>query len=95
MVFSLMNCYCYRTMGERPQVAKTVVDTNSYQRIVLSLHISKKVEEYEWLKSHMTWVRDIISHLESPSSHQTRELFEGLRRVQKFRTLYQHSPKNF
>ena len=44
-------------------------------------------EAYEGLKSLMTTARDIIkdSDNNNPSSDQIRELFEGLRKVQKFR----------
>jgi hypothetical protein len=44
-------------------------------------------EAYEGLKSLMTTARDIVkdSDNNNPSSDQIRELFEGLRKVQKFK----------
>jgi hypothetical protein len=43
-------------------------------------------EAYEGLKSLMTTARDIIKDSDNnPSSDQIRDLFEGLRKVQKFK----------
>ena len=45
----------------------------------------ENTEAYEGLKALMTTAKDIIKDLDNPSSDQIRELFEGLRRVQKFK----------
>ncbi len=45
----------------------------------------ENTEAYEGLKALMTTAKDIIRDLGNPSSDQIRELFEGLRRVQKFK----------
>ncbi|MDQ3967916.1 MAG: hypothetical protein M3275_05915 [Thermoproteota archaeon] len=45
----------------------------------------ENTEAYEGLKALMTTTKDIIKDLDNPSSDQIRELFEGLRRVQKFK----------
>ena len=42
-------------------------------------------EAYEGLKTLMTTAKNIIKDLDNPSSDQIRELFEGLRKVQKFK----------
>jgi hypothetical protein len=42
---------------------------------------------YEGLKMLMTTSRDIIEDLANPSRDQIREIFEGLRRVQKLKGL--------
>src|ERR687892_2025658 len=47
----------------------------------------ENTEAYEGLKALMTTARDIVKDPDSnnPSSDQIRELFEGLRKVQKFK----------
>ncbi len=45
----------------------------------------ENTEAYEGLKTLMTTAKDIIKDLDNPSSDQIRELFEGLRKVQKFK----------
>jgi SpoVK/Ycf46/Vps4 family AAA+-type ATPase len=42
-------------------------------------------EAYEGLKTLMISAKDIIKDFDNPSSDQIRELFEALRKVQKFR----------
>lgn len=45
----------------------------------------ENTEAYEGLKTLMTTAKNIIKDLDNPSSDQIRELFEGLRKVQKFK----------
>jgi CheY-like chemotaxis protein len=47
----------------------------------------ENTEAYGGLKILMTTTRDIIEDFDNPSRDQIRELFEGLRRVQKFKGL--------
>jgi hypothetical protein len=42
-------------------------------------------EAYEGLKTLMSTARDVIKDLDNPSSDQIKYLFEGLRKVQKFK----------
>jgi CheY-like chemotaxis protein len=42
-------------------------------------------EAYEGLKTLMSTAKDIFKDLDNPSSDQIRDLFEGLKRVQKFK----------
>jgi CheY-like chemotaxis protein len=68
------------------QVAKEILEINPEQRIIFaSAYVKENTEAYGGLKLLMSTSRDIIEDLDNLSGDQIRELFEGLRRVQKFK----------
>ena len=82
------SAYVVETLAESIKELKRVVELlqKPFSMAELVDTVENK-EAYEGLKMLMTTARDIIKEFgnNNPSSDQVRELFEGLRRVQKFR----------
>jgi CheY-like chemotaxis protein len=82
------SAYVKETLVESVKELKRVVELmqKPFSMSALVDTVENK-EAYEGLKSLMTTARDIVKDSENnnPSSDQIRELFEGLRKVQKFK----------
>jgi CheY-like chemotaxis protein len=84
------SAYVKETLTESVKQLKKIVELMQKPFSISALvDTVENREAYEGLKSLMTTTRDIIkdSDNNNPSSDQIRELFEGLRKVQKFRGL--------
>lgn len=81
------SAYVKETLTESVKQLKRVVELMQKPFSISALvDTVENREAYEGLKSLMTTARDIVKDLDNnPSSYQIRELFEGLRKVQKFR----------
>jgi CheY-like chemotaxis protein len=80
------SAYVKETLSESVKELKRVVEMMQKPFSVSSLSDTvENTEAYGGLKMLMTTSRDIIEHLDNLSGDQIRELFEGLRRVQKFK----------
>ena len=81
-----VSAYVKETLSESVKELKRVVEMMQKPFSVSSLSDTvENTEAYGGLKMLMTTSRDIIEGLDSLSGDQIRELFEGLRRVQKFK----------
>src|ERR671919_364616 len=81
------SAYVKETLVESVKELKRVVELmqKPFSMSALVDTVENK-EAYEGLKSLMTTARDIVKDSDNnPSSDQIRELFEGLRKVQKFK----------
>jgi response regulator RpfG family c-di-GMP phosphodiesterase len=80
------SAYVKETLTESVKELKRVVELMQKPFSMSSLiDTVENKEAYEGLKSLMTTARHVIKDFENPSSNQIRELFEGLRKVQKFK----------
>ena len=80
------SAYVKETLSESVKELKRVVELMQKPFSVSSLSDTvENTEAYGGLKMLMTTSRDIIEDLDNLSGDQIRELFEGLRRVQKFK----------
>jgi CheY-like chemotaxis protein len=84
------SAYVMETLTESVKQLKRVVELMQKPFSISALvDTVENREAYEGLKSLMTIARDIMKDSDynnnNPSSDQIRELFEGLRKVQKFR----------
>ena len=80
------SAYVEQTLVESVKELKRVVELMQKPFSMSALiDTVENTEAYEGLKALMTTAKDIIKDPDSPSSDQIRELFEGLRRVQKFK----------
>jgi CheY-like chemotaxis protein len=80
------SAYVEQTLVESVKELKRVVELMQKPFSMSALiDTVENTEAYEGLKALMTTAKDIIKDLDNPSSDQIRELFEGLRRVQKFK----------
>lgn len=80
------SAYVQDTLVESVKELKRVVELMQKPFSMSALvHTVENTEAYEGLKTLMTTAKDIIKDLDNPSSDQIRELFEGLRKVQKFK----------
>jgi CheY-like chemotaxis protein len=80
------SAYVQETLVESVKELKRVVELmqKPFSMSALVDTVENK-EAYEGLKTLMATAKDIIKDIESPSSDQIRVLFEGLRKVQKFK----------
>jgi CheY-like chemotaxis protein len=80
------SAYVQDTLAESVKELKRVVELMQKPFSMSALvDTVENTEAYEGLKTLMTTAKDIIKDLDNPSSDQIRELFEGLRKVQKFK----------
>jgi CheY-like chemotaxis protein len=80
------SAYVQDTLAESVKELKRVVELMQKPFSMSALvDTVENTEAYEGLKTLMTTAKDIIKNLDNPSSDQIRELFEGLRKVQKFK----------
>jgi len=80
------SAYVKETLSESVKELKRVVEMMQKPFSVSSLSDTvENTEAYGGLKMVMTTSRDIIEDLDNLSGDQIRELFEGLKRVQKFK----------
>jgi CheY-like chemotaxis protein len=80
------SAYVKETLSESVKELKRLVELMQKPFSVSSLSDTvENTEAYGGLKMLMTTSRDIIEDLDNLSGDQIRELFEGLRRVQKFK----------
>jgi CheY-like chemotaxis protein len=80
------SAYVKETLSESVKELKRVVELMQKPFSVSSLSDTvENTEAYGGLKLLMSTSRDIIEDLDNLSGDQIRELFEGLRRVQKFK----------
>ena len=80
------SAYVKETLSESVKELKRLVEMMQKPFSVSSLSDTvENTEAYGGLKMLMTTSRDIIDGLDNLSADQIRELFEGLRRVQKFK----------
>jgi CheY-like chemotaxis protein len=81
------SAYVQDTLAESVKELKRVVELMQKPFSMSALvDTVENTEAYEGLKTLMTTAKDIIKDLDNPpSSDQIKELFEGLRKVQKFK----------
>jgi CheY-like chemotaxis protein len=80
------SAYVQDTLAESVKELKRVVELMQKPFSMSALvDTVENTEAYEGLKTLMATAKDIIKDLDNPSSDQIRELFEGLRKVQKFK----------
>ena len=80
------SAYVIEALAESVKELKRVVEPmqKPFPMYVL-VDTVENIEAYEGLKTLMSTARDVIKDLENPSSDQIKELFEALRKVQKFK----------
>jgi CheY-like chemotaxis protein len=80
------SAYVMQTLEESVKELKRVVELmqKPFSMSALIDTVENK-EAYEGLKTLMATTRDIIKDFDNPSSDQIRELFDGLKKVQKFK----------
>jgi DNA-binding NtrC family response regulator len=80
------SAYVQDTLAESVKELKRVVEVMQKPFSMSALvDIVENREAYEGLKTLMSTARDVIKDLDNPSSDQIKHLFEGLRKVQKFK----------
>jgi CheY-like chemotaxis protein len=80
------SAYVIETLEESVKQLKRAVEMIQKPFSISELiDIVENKEAYEGLKMLMTTSRDIIRDFDKPSDDQIRDLFEGLRKVQKFK----------
>jgi two-component system, chemotaxis family, chemotaxis protein CheY len=80
------SAYVKETLVESVKELKKVVELMQKPFSMSALvDTVENTEAYEGLKTLMTTAKDTIKDLDNPSSDQIRELFEELRKVQKFK----------
>jgi CheY-like chemotaxis protein len=80
------SAYVIETLEESVKKLKRVVELLQKPFSMSALiDMVENREAYEGLKMLMTISKDILNDSENASNEQIRELFEGLRRVQKFK----------
>jgi CheY-like chemotaxis protein len=80
------SAYVMQTLVESVKELKRVVELMQKPLSMSALvDTVENTEAYEGLKRLMATTRDIIKDFDNPSSDQIRELFDGLKKVQKFK----------
>lgn len=80
------SAYVIETLSESVKELNRVVEMMQKPFSISTLADTvENTEAYGGLKMLITTARDIIEDLDNPSIDQIRELFEGLRRAQKFK----------
>lgn len=80
------SAYVMQTLVESVKELKRVVELMQKPFSMSALvDTVENTEAYEGLKTLMATTRDIIEDFDNPSSDQIRELFDGLKKVQKFK----------
>lgn len=80
------SAYVMQTLVESVKELKRVVELMQKPFSMSALvDTVENTEAYEGLKTLMATTRDIIEDFDNPSSDQIRELFDGLKKVQKYK----------